>query len=102
MNAGSSNHLSINTTGKNDSAKLAVSHKILFITNSVIDKLAMQMTLTQLRLKHLLHIVISPYHALTLLTDITEESELFTSKEVNVKDSSFGLIMIDSDSYGML
>ena len=74
MKTESGNLLSLIKMGKDDSEKLAVSHRILFITNSVIDKLAMQMTLTQLRLKHLLHIVVSPYQALTMLTDITEES----------------------------
>ena len=78
MKTESGNLLSLIKMGKDGSEKYAVSQRILFITNSVIDKLAMQMTLTQLRLKHLLHIVVSPYQALTMLTDITEESELFT------------------------
>ena len=37
-----------------------------------------------------------------MLSDITEESDLLSSKDESVQGSSFGLIIIDSDSFGGL
>ena len=64
----------VSSGSSGEQTKTNQSHRILVMTGSVIDKLALQLTLTQLRLKHLLNIAMSPHEVMNLIADEIEES----------------------------
>ena len=72
------------SSNPSETVKVNKSHRIMLMTNSVIDKLALQMTLSQLRLKHLLNIAMSPKEVLNMIPDEISESELLNGNTESV------------------